>query len=323
MTASRGEPPPGSRWSRGGTGAFFVAPIVPLVAGLLVPEVWIVPGIHDPLARLAVRALEGLTLLALALLMTGAYLAWRPGAVQRRSDPSPSTARQTGRASPDSRPEDPAAQAFLRMVTRVEGQAQEVDALATRLEGAYQDLAATTSRLKQLSFRDEVTGLYNRRFFSLRLEEEISRYRRFSRPVSMVLLDLDGFKTVNDRLGHPVGDEALRDIARILTRHSRGINVIARFGGDEFAVLLVETPKAGARLYADRIRHIIASHLFSQGVRVTASFGVSSLPEDELIAPEELVRSADEALYAAKRGGKNRVVAYDTKSIESSTEPLA
>jgi len=156
---------------------------------------------------------------------------------------------------------------------------------------------------------DEVTGLYNRRFFSLRLEEELSRYRRFNHPVSVVLLDLDGFKAVNDDLGHAVGDDTLRDVAQILMKHSRGINVVSRYGGDEFAVLLVETSKAGARLYADRIREVVAKYPFSHGKIVTASFGVASLPDDEATTAEDLFRAADEALYAAKRAGKNQVAA--------------
>src|SRR5437016_4930550 len=113
-------------------------------------------------------------------------------------------------------------------------------------------------------------------FFSLRLEEEISRFRRFSHPVSVVLLDLDGFKSVNDEFGHAVGDETLREIAQILMKHSRGINVVSRYGGDEFAILLVETSKAGARLYADRIRQVVATFPFSHGKAITASFGVRS-----------------------------------------------
>src|SRR5438093_13600682 len=112
--------------------------------------------------------------------------------------------------------------------------------------------AATIAKLKKTSFKDEVTGLYNRRFFSLRLEEEISRYRRFNHPVSVVVLDLDGFKTVNDEFGHAVGDDTLRDIGQILMKHARGINVVSRYGGDRFAVPLVETATAGGRLSADR-----------------------------------------------------------------------
>jgi diguanylate cyclase (GGDEF)-like protein len=96
-------------------------------------------------------------------------------------------------------------------------------------------------------------------------------------------------------------------MAEILLRHSRGINVICRYGGDEFAVLLVETSKAGARLYADRIRYVLPSHQFSHRRRVTASFGIASLPEDVAPNADNLIQAADEALYAAKRAGKNRV----------------
>src|SRR5256714_7104776 len=137
----------------------------------------------------------------------------------------------------------------------------------------------------------------------------MSRYRRFNHPVSLVLMDLDGFKAVNDDMGHAVGDETLRDIGQILMKHSRGINVVSRYGGDEFAVLLVETSKAGSRLYADRIRQVVATFPYSHGKRVTASFGVASLPDDEASTSEELFRAADGALYAAKRAGKNQVVA--------------
>src|SRR5437660_141647 len=122
-------------------------------------------------------------------------------------------------------------------------------------------------------------------------------------------LDLDGFKSVNDEFGHAVGDETLREIAQILMKHSRGINVVSRYGGDEFAILLVETSKAGARLYADRIRQVVATFPFSHGKSITASFGVASLPDDEAANSEDLFRAADEALYAAKRAGKNQVAA--------------
>src|SRR5881409_2930248 len=163
---------------------------------------------------------------------------------------------------------------FNRMLETIEQQAGEINSFATRLDAAYKELESTNARLKETSFKDEVTGLYNRRFFSIRLEEEVSRYRRFNHPVSVVLLDLDGFKSVNDDLGHPAGDETLRGMAEILLRHSRGINVICRYGGDEFSVLLVETSKAGARLYADRIRYVLLSYQFAHKRRVTASFGI-------------------------------------------------
>jgi len=198
---------------------------------------------------------------------------------------------------------------FNKMLSTIEQQAAEINTFATRLDAAYKELESTNARLKETSFKDEVTALYNRRFFSLRLEEELSRYRRFNHPVSVVLLDLDLFKSVNDQYGHSVGDETLREVAQILMKHSRGINVVSRYGGDEFAVLLVETSKAGARLYADRIREVVAKYPFSHGNTMTASFGVASLPDDEAATAEDLFRAADEALYTAKRAGKNQVAA--------------
>lgn len=198
---------------------------------------------------------------------------------------------------------------FNRMLITIEQQATEINTFATRLDAAYKELESTNARLKETSFKDELTGLYNRRFFNLRLEEELSRYRRFNHPVSVVLLDLDGFKAVNDEFGHTVGDETLREVSQILMKHSRGINVVSRYGGDEFAVLLVETSKAGARLYADRIREVVAKFPFPRGKVMTASFGVASLPDDEAGTAEDLFRAADEALYAAKRAGKNQVAA--------------
>jgi diguanylate cyclase (GGDEF)-like protein len=202
-------------------------------------------------------------------------------------------------------------QSFSRMLVTIEQQASDVNEYARRLDAAYKELESTSAQLKEFSFKDEVTGLYNRRFFSIRLEEEVSRYRRFNHPVSVVLLDLDGFKAVNDELGHAAGDETLRAMAEILLKQSRGINVICRYGGDEFAVLLVETSKSGARLYADRIRYVLSTWTFSHGRRVTASFGIASLPEDVAPAADELIRAADEALYAAKRAGKNRVSVHE------------
>src|SRR5207249_7733943 len=125
----------------------------------------------------------------------------------------------------------------------IEQQAAEINSFASRLDQAYKELETTNTRLKETSFKDEVTGLYNRRFFSVRLEEEMQRHRRFNHPVSVVLMDLDGFKAVNDELGHAVGDDTLREIAQTLMKHSRGINVVSRYGGDELAALMVERSK--------------------------------------------------------------------------------
>jgi diguanylate cyclase (GGDEF)-like protein len=263
------------------------------------------------------------------LMAAGSFMLWdlatsivrhaEPADTPRRVAPPPGTARPA--PSPEttavrqyvqqSDEVDSLMQSFSRMLVTIEQQAADVNEYARRLDAAYKELESTSAQLKEFSFKDEVTGLYNRRFFSIRLEEEVSRYRRFNHPVSVVLLDLDGFKAVNDELGHAAGDETLRAMAEILLKQSRGINVICRYGGDEFAVLLVETSKSGARLYADRIRYVLSTWTFAHGRRITASFGIASLPEDVAPAADELIRAADEALYAAKRAGKNRVSVHE------------
>jgi diguanylate cyclase (GGDEF)-like protein/PAS domain S-box-containing protein len=184
--------------------------------------------------------------------------------------------------------------------------------LAAAIERKRVEMALRQSEeeLKGLSFKDEVTGLYNRRFFSVRLEEEVRRCVRFKQELSVVLMDLDGFKQVNDEQGHAAGDEVLREIGQLVLRHSRKIDVFARYGGDEFAILLVQTPRAGALFYADRLRQRIAEHPFRIGAHISASFGVASLPDGVSGAPEDLIRAADRALYAAKASGRNAVVSY-------------
>ena len=273
-----------------------------VVRGLLVPGVAGDPAV-DQLALRAVLLVTALGVLA------GGYIIWDIGGTVARMAQVMASEQVMGGLVRRNNEVGTLMGSFNKMLTTIENQAAEINSFATRLDAAYKELESTNARLKETSFKDEVTGLYNRRFFSLRLEEELSRYRRFNHPVSVVLLDLDGFKSVNDSLGHAVGDDTLRDVAQILMKHSRGINVVSRYGGDEFAVLLVETSKAGARLYADRIREVVAKYPFSHGKILTASFGVASLPDDEASTAEDLFRSADEALYAAKRAGKNQVAA--------------
>ena len=203
----------------------------------------------------------------------------------------------------------PLVNSVSRMLATIERQTDEINRFTQRLDGAYRELETATARLQDVSFTDEVTRLYNRHFFSVRFEEEIARARRFGHPLSLVLLDVDGFKTVNDELGHLAGDETLRGVAEVLLKSSRGIDVISRYGADEFAVLLVETPPDGAELYAERVREILSLYSFSHSRQVTASFGTASLAPD-LRSADDLVRAADGALGVAKRRGKNRVAAH-------------
>ena len=156
---------------------------------------------------------------------------------------------------------------------------------------------------------DELTGLVNRRRFLDALHSEIARGKRLGGPLSVVLADLDGFKEVNDRFGHHAGDEVLVAFADLLRAHGRDMDVAARLGGEEFAVLLPETGLDGARAVADRLCSSLAGLRIPLGVgekvAVTASFGVAELGDSQSV--DGLLRAADSALYRAKEHGKNRV----------------
>jgi diguanylate cyclase (GGDEF)-like protein len=288
--------------------ALVLSSVVPILVLAFVVLVLVLPTL-GPGETLKFGVLQMLVIFTVIGMLAGAWIIWDLGRILARMG---SLMASESALSGFERRQDEVGTImtyFNKMLVTIEQQAAEINTFATRLDAAYKELESTNARLKETSFKDEVTGLYNRRFFSLRLEEELSRYRRFNHPVSVVVLDLDGFKAVNDEFGHTVGDDTLRDVAQILMKHSRGINVVSRYGGDEFAVLLVETSKAGARLYADRIREVVAKYPFSHGKIVTASFGVASLPDDEAGTAEDLFRAADEALYTAKRAGKNQVAA--------------
>jgi len=288
--------------------ALSVSSVLPLLVLAYVVHRFVLSEIQS-LSDVNLFGLHGLIFFTLLAMLGGAWLIWDLGRTVGRMGELLSEQPSAGELGNRTDEVGTLMKSFTGMLSTIEQQAIEINTFATRLDAAYKELEITNTKLKETSFRDEVTGLYNRRFFSLRLEEELSRFKRFNHPVSVVSIDIDGFKNVNDEFGHAVGDETLRELAQILMKHSRGINVVSRFGGDEFAILLVETSKAGARLYADRIRQVVATFPFSHGKPVTASFGVASLPDDETATAEDLFRAADEALYAAKRAGKNQVVA--------------
>jgi diguanylate cyclase (GGDEF)-like protein len=156
---------------------------------------------------------------------------------------------------------------------------------------------------------DGLTGLANRRLCTAALEKELARAERFGEPLALVLADLDDFKSINDRFGHPTGDEVLRAFADLLQASVREIDLAGRWGGEEFVLLLPETDLEGGAKLAERIRQTLAEHEFAgpdaATFRVSASFGVAAFPD----APSEdqLVSAADAALYDAKRSGKNRI----------------
>jgi len=175
-------------------------------------------------------------------------------------------------------------------------------------------------RTRELALQDELTGLANRRALEQMLADEVARALRHDRPLSILMADVDHFKSINDTYGHRVGDEVLREIARLIADNLRSIDKAARYGGEELLVVLPETPAAEAKRVAERVRAALAQHDFlvvpseddPRCLHLTASVGIASVPRDAA-DPDKLVAIADRALYDAKNQGRNRVVvAEDT-----------
>ncbi len=185
------------------------------------------------------------------------------------------------------------------------------------------------SNLYQKATLDELTGLYNRHFLMQKLKEEIKKSWRYRQPLSLVFIDLDFFKQVNDEYGHQIGDQLLMELGEFIKKSIRDYDIACRFGGEEFVVLLPKTTLENAFDLADRLREKIVSHLFcgtTKKLTITASFGVSMTPEfsdsvnqiteEQLNAiADKIVAEADNALYQAKEAGRNRVVAYRENTL--------
>jgi diguanylate cyclase len=172
------------------------------------------------------------------------------------------------------------------------------------------ELAAYEHRLLEMNMRDGLTGIYNRRFLESRLADEFERYVRYSREFSVVMLDIDFFKKVNDTYGHQCGDLILKNVSSTISSMIRKTDFLARYGGEEFCCLLPETTLESAGILAERFRAAIASmkHLYQEfEIGVTISLGVSAAGKGAATC-DEFLKKADDALYTAKRTGRNRVV---------------
>ena len=186
--------------------------------------------------------------------------------------------------------------------------------LSSAVPGALLTRAVDHARreVEQLAITDPLTGLFNRRHLSKRIRDEFVRMRRHPRSLSLALVDLDGFKQVNDRFGHEAGDRVLVTVAQRLRTGLREVDIVARFGGDEFVVLLPETSAAQACLVAGRIQQALSGQPIEEHGIVDATFGVATTDDDgSKIDQEELLRRADHALLCGKRAGKGRVVHFD------------
>lgn len=186
----------------------------------------------------------------------------------------------------------------------------EIGRLALEFNTMAERLLEHRHKLEELSVRDGLTGLYNRRELEKRLHEEIHRARRYHRPLTVLMLDIDHFKNVNDRYGHQAGDEVLITVADLIQLNVRPVDMVCRYGGEELSVILPETDEEGARIVAERIRGTVEDSITTapQGdmVHVTVSIGLATFPRDGDTAAS-LVRAADQALYAAKQDGRNLV----------------
>lgn len=191
---------------------------------------------------------------------------------------------------------------LLAFYTR-HGNIQVERSYSTHLEGLSQ-------RLRGLAYQDSLTGLYNHRYFYEQLTHEVERANRYGHPVSVILLDLDKFKEVNDTYGHLMGDKLLSLIGKVIGEQVRGADIAARYGGDEFAIILPDTALDAARATADKLGKAIASGQTnagqSEGIRISASCGVASCPDEARTVPE-LLQLADDRVYDSKRDVKHSI----------------
>jgi two-component system cell cycle response regulator len=185
-------------------------------------------------------------------------------------------------------------------------------ATAIRRARVVDGTRAENVRLEALSRTDPLTAVENRRALMERLRAELERTQRYEGTLSVLMIDIDHFKQVNDSVGHMMGDEVLRRVAAVLQREARGADAVARFGGEEFVVVLPATTSEGAVTFAERVRAKIAAEPPLGGadygwLRISVSIGVATTTDGAVIAPDELIALADEALYRAKSDGRNRV----------------
>ncbi len=186
-----------------------------------------------------------------------------------------------------------------------------------KLHSQIDEISQLQTRLAEQAVRDPLTGLYNRRYLDETLEREVARARREGHPLSVVMLDVDHFKRLNDSYGHQAGDEVLKALGELLRDDTRAEDVACRYGGEEFLVLLPSMPLDKACERAERWRGKLEKHTFIFGnfpLSVTASFGVSSYPHHAK-TPDDLTHAADTALYSAKHNGRNRVEVFEEAPI--------
>ena len=180
----------------------------------------------------------------------------------------------------------------------------------------FEEVSKEKEEMKTLAITDSLTEVYNHNFFYTRLEEEFNRTVRYETPISLIMMDIDDFKRINDTYGHRTGDHVLKEVADMIKKIVRKTDIVARYGGEEFSVILPHTNLDGAEEEAERIREAISSHAYANLTKetITISLGVVSYPSGKTIMNAgDFVNLADTALYEAKRSGKNKVVVLGRK----------
>ncbi|HYM76641.1 MAG TPA: GGDEF domain-containing protein [Candidatus Dormibacteraeota bacterium] len=199
-----------------------------------------------------------------------------------------------------------------------ESELQSLESVADICANSIQN-AHYVERVKQLAYLDGLTGIFNRRFFELRIMEEIERARRYGTGMAVIMADIDQFKRLNDEFGHLLGDEVLRQVSSIFHQQVRKIDVVCRYGGEEFAVLLSQSNAQQALAVAEKLRRLVEAWQFPGVPRtITISAGVAAFPTHGKTR-DEMIRAADSGLYAAKQAGRNRVCLSNLAQAASST----
>jgi len=183
-----------------------------------------------------------------------------------------------------------------------------------RIRDLQEELLFANEKLKEMVDTDDLTGLFNMRSLYQKLDFEMQRARRFNRPLCVIMLDMDDFKNVNDGHDHLFGSFVISEVGKMIKANTRNIDIPARYGGDEFLIVLTEVNFEGSVFFCERLRQSIEQKKFQHGndsIDLTVSVGFAMLGNGENISARELVRRADQALYEAKRRGRNRVICYN------------
>lgn len=201
--------------------------------------------------------------------------------------------------------QQPVLQCIMRDATELKQRQLEAQRIRKELEQANRELQHSIEQLQLVASTDQLTSAWNRRYFNRIINTERARAARSGQPLSLILVDIDHFKEINDNYGHLVGDEVLVEVANTLQQSLRATDYLVRWGGEEFAILVPELDEAAGVMLAERLREEIALMAFSNGIRLTISAGVAQLTEHDVLT--KWVSRVDNALYAAKNGGRNCV----------------